>query len=366
MTGLRGKLIVWVMVGLVLPGGCGPTRFQTVPPAVYSGPSAEPAAGPRPAKTILAVSGGGMYGAYAAGFLAGWTDTGTRPEFDVVTGVSTGALIGTCAFLGPEYDATARKFYTSVKATDVYSTRYWVAIPFAPAVATNRPLKNLIDQAVTPDVLAAVAAGHRAGRRLYVGTTDLTAKKLVIWDMGAIAGRGTPESIELFRTILLASCSVPGMLPPVPIENTAQGCREWHGDGGASAPLFLPPNQLRKDATAAAGGTDVYILVAGKFYPDPAPVHQRVLSVLGASVASILYAHCRSELASLYHLARLAGAGYHVTALAQDFPTSGDSVSFDPSELQRLFEAGYRQGAGGPVWYPAPPSESAATGNPRY
>jgi predicted acylesterase/phospholipase RssA len=308
-----------------------------------------------------------MYGAYAAGYLAGWTDTGTRPEFDVVTGVSTGALIGTCAFLGPEFDATARKFYTGVKATDVYAPKYWVSIPFSPAVASNLPLKNLIYQAVTPDVIAKVAAGHRAGRRLYVGTTDLDTRKLVSWDMGAIAVRGTPESADLFRAILLASCSVPGMLPPVPIEIVDEGKRnlEWHTDGGAAAPLFLPPNQLSPEVTAAAKGTNLYIVVAGKFYPDPAPVRQRLLSVLGASVTAAIYSHCRSELASLYHLARLAGAKYHVTALPQDFQTSGDSVSFDPVELQRLFESGYRQGAAGPVWFPAPPSESAGGDIPR-
>ncbi len=370
MIRLRALILCTIGVGLVAGVGCGPSRYCVVPPAVYQATSAEAEcdAGPRPAKTILAVSGGGMYGAYAAGFLAGWTDTGTRPEFDVVTGVSTGALIGVCAFLGPAYDATARKFYTSVKATDVYSTRYWVSIPFSPAVASNKPFKNLIDQAVSPEVIAGVAAGHKAGRRLYVGTTDLEPRRLVIWDMGAIASRGTQESVELFRSILLASCSVPGMLPPVPIEVVSNGLRnvEWHTDGGASAPLFLPQNLLRPENTAAAGGTNVYIVVAGKFYPDPVPVHQRVLSVLGASATAVIYAHCRSELASLYHLSRLAGAAYHVTALPQDFKTSGDSVSFDPAELQRLFEAGYRQGTGGPVWFPAPPTESAAGSDPRF
>jgi predicted acylesterase/phospholipase RssA len=365
----RARTLLCLAIALSAAVGCGPSRFRSEPPVVYHAPAeAECEAGPRPAKTVLAVSGGGMYGAYAAGFLAGWTDTGTRPEFDVVTGVSTGALIGTCAFLGPEFDATARKFYTGVKATDIYAIKYWVSIPFSPAVASNQPLRNLIDQAVTPEVIAKVAVGHRAGRRLYIGTTHLEPRKLVTWDMGAIACRGTPESAELFRAILLASCSIPGILPPVPIEVvSADGKKklEWHADGGVAAPLFLPPNQISPQATAAAGGTDVYIVVAGKFYPDPAPVKQRLLSVVGATVMTTMYSHCRSELASLYHLSRLAGAKYHVTALPQDFKTEGDSVSFDPVEMQKLFESGYRQGTGGPVWLPAPPTESAAGENPR-
>jgi predicted acylesterase/phospholipase RssA len=186
--------------------------------------------------------------------------------------------------------------------------------------------------------------------------------------MGAIACRGTPESVELFRAILLASCSIPGMLPPVPIEVVAadgKRKREWHADGGVAAPMFLPPNQLRPEATAAAGGTDLYVVVAGKYYPDPAPVKQRLLNVVGATVLTTIYSHCRSELTSLYHQSRLAGAKYHVTALAQDFKTEGDSVSFDPVEMQKLFEAGYRQGTGGPVWLATPPSESVAGEIPR-
>jgi predicted acylesterase/phospholipase RssA len=363
---MNGRRALLLMLLTVVAGGCGPSRYNRVDqPVVYQPPATEEAAAfqPRPAKTILAVSGGGMYGAYAAGFLAGWTDTGSRPEFDVVTGVSTGALIGTCAFLGPEYDGVARKFYTGVKATDVYSPNYWVSIPFLSAVASNQPLQHLIEQAVTPEVIGKVAQAHRAGRRLYVGTTHLEPRKLVTWDMGAIACRGTPESAELFRAILLASCSIPGMLPPVPIEVVENGKKtlEWHTDGGVAAPLFLPPHTLRPESK----GTDLYVLVAGKFYPDPAPVPQRVLSVLGASAAAVLHSHCRTELASLYHQCRLVGATYHVTALPQDFKTSGDSVSFDPGEMQRLFETGYRQGSGGPVWFAAPPTESAGGGVPR-
>src|SRR5882757_1289990 len=68
------------------------------------------AEGKNPARTklppvsYLAVSGGGDNGAFGAGLLNGWTEIGTRPEFRMVTGVSTGALIAPFAFLGPEYD----------------------------------------------------------------------------------------------------------------------------------------------------------------------------------------------------------------------------------------------------------------------
>ena len=50
---------------------------------------------------VLALSGGGQWGAFGAGFLKGWTRHGDRPAaFQVVTGTSTGSLQATFAFLG--------------------------------------------------------------------------------------------------------------------------------------------------------------------------------------------------------------------------------------------------------------------------
>src|SRR5262245_56527780 len=153
----------------------------------------------RPPRHVLALSSGGLYGAYSSGFLAGWSDTGTRPEFDVVTGVSTGALIAPLAFLGPEFDDRMQQLYTGVRAEDVFQIRAWVTIPFKDAVASSAPLRKLIESQVTPEMLDRVAAEHRKGRRLYIGTTNLDTRRLVIWDMGAIA-RGTgPDRVQLFR-----------------------------------------------------------------------------------------------------------------------------------------------------------------------
>src|SRR5262245_23529226 len=184
-----------------------------VPSGVVLSPG-DPGSLRRP-RHVLALSGGGVYGAYSAGFLAGWTCTGTRPEFDVVTGISTGALIAPFAFLGPEYDAQAANLYTRVQAEDIFRIRAWVSIPFKDAVASSAPLRELIESQITPELMTRIAAEHRKGRRLYVGTTNLDTRRLVVWDLGAIACRPCPEGCHLFRDVLLASSAVPGMLPPV-------------------------------------------------------------------------------------------------------------------------------------------------------
>ncbi len=338
-------------------------RATAQPPEVVP----EPLDPPSPPKSVLVLSGGGMYGAYATGFLAGWAKTGTRPQFDVVTGVSTGSLIATVAFLGPEYDDAAREFYTSIRASDIYKRRAWIFIPGAGSVTSSDPLKQLIASIVDDRFLEHVAAQHRRGRRLYVGTTNLETRKLVTWDMGAIASRGGPECAEQFRSILLASCSVPGMMPPVLLNvlRNNRTFRELHTDGGATAQLFLPPGTLSTKPDGSPSGTDIHIIVAGKLFADPNPVKPRILAVLGASATSILYSHCRAEISTIFYQSKLTGGNFWLTALPDSDNGQPLGLDFDPKEMARLYEVGYCHGIGGPAWITAPPFEGAATDPPR-
>jgi len=329
-------------------------------------------------RNILALSGGGAYGAFAAGFVEGWTTSGTRPELDVVTGISTGSLIAPFVFLGPDHDARLGQLYTRVQAADIFSVRTWVTIPFRDSFATSAPLKKLIESQITPDLMDRIAAEHRKGRRLYVGTTNLDTRRLVVWDMGAIACRACPEGCNLFRDVLLASCSVPGMLPPVRfnIEVDGKKSTELHADGGVSAQVFVPSHVFaaaargavsergvlpENDPMPAAG--NLYIVVAGKLYPDCAPVRARVLPVLGVTTGTILYAYCRAELANLYGLARASGLKYHLAALRLGFPTVESSVDFDQKQMTKLFAEGRRGGSTGTAWMPGPPTLSPGDGD---
>jgi predicted acylesterase/phospholipase RssA len=375
-----GPFALILLIALAVVAGCQPsgrrpiaTRLPLVPgdpptlvpPGVtLSGPFPADTRGLRPQRHVLAVSSGGLYGAYSTGFLAGWSKTGTRPEFDTVTGVSVGSLIAPYAFLGEEFDGVAMDLYTGVRAEDVFRIRAWVTIPFKDAVASSAPLKNLIESQITPAVLARIAAEHRKGRRLYVGTTSLTTRRPVIWDMGAIAT--LPDGAGLFRDVLLASCSVPGMLPPVMFAMpAADGCvaNELHADGGVTTQLFVPPVVFRtvdgeNPVVPAVPGVNgnVYALVSGKLYPDAAPVRRRVLPILGATTESLMYAHCRAELGQLYGTARLAGMRFHLASLSPEVEVNAETLmSIDPGEMQKLYREGERNGLAGPAWQYAPP-----------
>jgi predicted acylesterase/phospholipase RssA len=335
-------------------------------------------------RNILALSGGGAYGAYSAGFLDGWTNSGTRPEFDVVSGISTGALIAPFAFLGPEYDAKLGQLYTRVQAADIFRIRSWVSIPFKDSVASSVPLQKLIESQVTQELMNRIAAEHRKGRRLYVGTTNLDTRRLVVWDMGAIACRPCPEGCRLFRDVLLASCSVPGIFPPVTFELEVDGKKvtELHADGGVTAQLFVPSHVFAAAAegTAVASalaapvsaggmvipppdGGNLYVVVAGKLYPDATPVQPKRLPVLGATTGALLYAYCRADLANLYGLARASGLRYHLTALRPGFRTLDHPVDFDQKQMTKLYEEGRSQGLTGRAWLAGPPTISPGDGD---
>jgi hypothetical protein len=379
-------VIVLVALTAAVPGcttrhrACGPPELTRPSGLVQVGPEDQSAAvetellrsfadrtrtsnapGAKPGK-FLALSGGGMYGAYTVGVLAGWTAAGTRPCFDVVTGVSTGALIATYAFLGPEYDRPMVELYTSITDRDVYRRRPAPAVLWKESAADSAPLKRMIDAQITDDILARVAQAHAAGRRLYVGTTNIDTRRLVIWDMGAIASSGRPDARELYRDILLASASVPGFLPPVPIEVEVNGRRftEMHVDGGATTGVFLRASTLHVDQESLKtgrplAGSDVYVVVAGKLYSDPSCTDRRTVRIGESALQSMLYSQTRGELFRIYALCAAGEMNYHLAAIPEDFKVGTEAMKFDPEAMRRLYDAGYAAATGGHAWRGTPP-----------
>jgi predicted acylesterase/phospholipase RssA len=319
---------------------------------------------------ILALSGGGRYGAYTAGVLQGWSDSSTRPTFDIVAGVSVGALLATSAFLGEKYNRRLIEAFVELTPGEVFRRRPIVALAWSNSFASSDPLRRRIAQYVNEEMMDDVAAAHAAGRRLYVGTTNLDTKRLAIWDMGAIAASGRPDRLELFRSVLLASASVPGFLPPVefPVRLNGTEYTEMHVDGGITSEIFfrlsmLDPNPARlvKGPQPLAGST-VYAIVAGKLFADPHCTHPRIFRLLRESVTSLTAAMTQNDLVRISNIALLTGMNFRFTALRADFPDDdGDSLNFDPKVQRCLYDEGYRDGRrGAAAWRAEPPGFRAA------
>lgn len=312
---------------------------------------------------VLALSGGGSYGAFTAGMLNGWTASGQRPQFDIVSGVSTGALISTYAFLGPQYDQTLREFYTNTTTGDIYRNRFKPAILCSDSFVSSKPLERVIESTVTPQLLCAVAMAHAQGRRLYIGTTNVDTGRLVIWDMGAIASSGKPNALTLYRQIVLASASPPGFFPPVQIDVSVNGRNytEMHVDGGTTAQVFFRASMIHIDQAAAAAGqrplagSKVYIIVAGKPFPDPSCVDDKALKIAARSITALTYAQTRNDLIRIYTLTLLTGMDYRVASIPQDWPIHEDSMKFEPGPMRQLFDLGFQRAVTGQAWADAPP-----------
>ena len=210
-----------------------------------------------PPVNYLAVSGGGDNGAFGAGLMNGWTETGTRPEFKMVTGVSTGALIAPFAFLGSDYDATLREVYTTMTPEKVYRARGFSAALYDDAMADTTPLSQVIAGYADQKMFDAIAREYQKGRLLMIGTTDLDAQRPVIWNIGALAASGHPGALDLFRKILRASAAIPGAFQPVLIDVEIDGRKyqEMHVDGGAIAQLFLYPASIDLSKSGVRRGT---------------------------------------------------------------------------------------------------------------
>lgn len=297
---------------------------------------------------LIALSGGGSNGAYTAGLVTAWTERGDRPDFEVVTGVSTGALAAPFVFLGAEYDDELREAYTSDQASHLLQNRGLRAF-VGSGVFRAAPLRELIETYIDAEMLERIAVEHNAGRTLLVATTDLDSERGVIWNMGAIAARGGPEALELFRDVLQASASIPGAFPPVMIsaqrglapDGAPEVFDEMHVDGGVMNPFVALPQMLWTwdDQNRVLEGGRVWVIVNGKADPELEITVDAPISVAERALNAALKANLRATLIANAAFARRNGMDYHVAAIPEAFD-GGDGLDFSREARVAVFDLG--------------------------
>lgn len=302
---------------------------------------------------ILALSGGGANGAYGAGLMVGWTESGHRPQFEVVTGVSTGALTAPFAFLGPDWDDELRDAYTSGQTDNLISLRSFAAA-FNPSLFSSKRLINLVDGYVTPELLAAIAERHASGCRLLVATTNLDTQETVIWDMGKIATRGDEASRELFKQILVASASIPGVFPPVLLPGLSpQGemILEMHVDGGVNIPYLAVPEGLMLWTSPRLNegvNGSLYVVVNGQTGRNTGTTRGSLKGILGRTYDSMSKSSLRTHLAVTSGFARRNQLELSFSAIPDNVQAS--ALSFDQASMTALFELARQRARDGSAW----------------
>lgn len=307
---------------------------------------------------LIALSGGGANGAYTAGLITAWTERGERPDFEVVTGVSTGALAAPFVFLGEEYDDELREAYTGGRAAHLLRSR-GIGAFVGSGVFSGEPLRELVEAYIDAPLVERVAEAHRGGRVLLVATTDLDAERGVIWNMGAIADRGGPEALALFRDVLTASASIPGALPPVMIRSqsmpdgvaTPEEFEEMHVDGGVMNPFVALPQMMWtwSDEAHALEGGRIWVIVNGKAEPVFDVTVDSPLTVARRALDAALKANLRANLIANAAFAQRAGLEYRVSAIPTSF-RGADSLDFEPEAMNSVYELGRTRMLAGEAW----------------
>lgn len=374
LAGPFAGLFVWALAAALLVAGCAGTPRTPYDPALGAVAEipgipnarlyldADPAvvrertreivreAADRDDFHVLALSGGGASGAFGAGVVTGWSASGARPDFDIVSGVSIGALIAPLAFLGATYDPVIEGLFADGSAARIVQFGSLFSI-LEEGVLDPEPLERLIARIVDRRLLAEIAREHRRGRRLFVTTTNLDAQRGVIWDMGAIATSGAPGALDLFRKVLQASAALPGAYAPVLVEVEAMGRRfdEMHVDGGVTANVLVVPEAVIEGRIAAAatpGRGHLWIVVNGHLGPEFEVVDRAALTVAVRSFSTTVKVNTNRILDETRAFARRRGLSVAVAAIAPSFPGS-DPLAFDRDYMRASFAHGYARAMAG-------------------
>ncbi len=307
----------------------------------------------------LVLSGGGANGAFGAGLLNGWTQAGTRPEFAIVTGVSTGAIIAPFAFLGSKYDRFLTEFYTTYSTKDLLRTRVLAGLAGASSLASSEPLAKLIERYVTPQLMAEVAREYESGRFLLVGTTNLDVQRPVIWNMGEIAKRGDNQALELFRRVIRASISIPAAFEPVLIDVTAGGKKgqELHVDGGTTDNAILVPLHLQVSGAPVANKQHpkqrMFVVLNSTLKPKTKIVKSSAFGVASRSLDTLLQQQTEGDVLKLYNFALRNKVDFNYAEIPSTFEREPEEV-FDTEYMKELYGIGEKLGREGYPWQKRP------------
>ncbi len=318
--------------------------------------------GTSPSFDALTLSGGGADGAFGAGILIGWTQHGNRPEFELVVGTSTGAVIAPFAFLGAEYDDILFEIYSQLTQEKVYQSQLLSGILGGSSIADTKYLKLQIKKYITLDLIKKIAIEHKKARSLLVVTTHFDAMRPMIWDIGTIAMKENNAAVEQIREIILASASIPIYFPPVAIElhDKTKPYTELHVDGGLTRNAFSYPAQISIDEIERIQGLyfnrNIYVIQNGNSRMQYEPAETDLSSIAARTMLGLLQDKINSDIERIYYLSQRDKLNFNMIEIPDDF-IADKAIEFDSTYINKLLKLGIKLGRNGDFWHKKPPSE---------
>ena len=299
---------------------------------------------------ILSLSGGGQNGAFGAGLLIGWRESGQRPAFDMVGGVSTGALLATHALLGtPADDAQLEEMYTKITKKDVHNERGIFSLAFgADSLSDTAPLRALLAKFITAETLQRVAAAYSDNRYLIVGTTNIDYGQTWVWNMSLIAKDG---NLELYRKVLLASASFPIVFPPVEIDG------HLFVDGAARSNVVIAGlGGTERPSPPPYGPGNIFLVDNGRLHSPPEALRRALGDVAATTVSVMMDQSMLTAMTRSYFGAKFLGYNFKMVAIPDSVNIGKDPLAFDPKQMRAAFDAGRAIAKNPDHWLTVPPN----------
>ena len=314
-----------------------------------------------PEYNSLTISGGGADGAFGAGLLVGWTQSGQRPQFEMVTGTSTGAVLAPFAFLGSKYDEVLLSIYSELTKDKIYQSQFFSGFFGGSSIADTTSLQEQIKKYITLDLIEKIAEQHKKSRSLFIVTTHFDAMRPMIWDIGGIASRRDNASVKLIRKIILASAAIPVMFPPVTFEFEKNGklFTELHVDGGVTRNAFSYPAKISVKEIEKIQGLifkrNVYVIQNGNSKIPFAPSPVDMIGIATRTTLGLLQEKINADVERIYYLTQRDEIGFKMIEIPDEF-VADRAIDFDPEYMNQLIALGIEIGSTGNFWHSTPPS----------
>lgn len=306
---------------------------------------------------ILALSGGGVNGAYGAGVLMGLQEKGELKDYAIITGISAGALIAPFVFIGGDAMPKMKEVMLNINDKSVLGKKNFLNTLFKDAFTDGENLYDFIADAYPEPMIEAMAQQHRNGKRLFIGSTHFDSGELVIWNIGAIANSDLADKSELIYKVLAASASIPGVFPPqfIDVEHDGETLEELHVDGGLAAQVFFNPSNFNYQQISEALGLEkapqLDVIRNGALKAPYRPLKDKGLDLVSKSVSSLTLAQTRGDLYRMKYISEINDIEMQFTYIDQDFGYAKVTKDmFDQHYLLTIYEYGFKKATQGQLW----------------